>query len=210
MRAVNLLPADAYAGTHWWGLDRGGEDATRRILLVLGTATAAAALLLAGLYLDARRVVGDRQQTLGALQVEADATGARAARAEQAGAVTRAHLGAIAGVASQRMVWENVLDDVSRLPPSVAGGFRLTSLAIQGPAAAAPAPGAPATTTGNTFTATGSASTHTAVALILERLKSLPWLANVKLQSSTVGGSQPGPAGVQFTIQGAVQSNGAR
>src|SRR5215218_1592023 len=180
MRAVNLLPADAYTGTHWWGIERGGEDATRRILFVLGTATAAAALVLAGLYLDARRVVSDRQETLTALQVTATATQARAARAQAAGAVTRAHLGAVATVASQRMVWENVLDDLSRL----GGNFRLNSLSAQGAAAAAPAPGTAPLGSGGAFTVTGSTSSHRGVAAVLDRLASLPWLADVKLQSS--------------------------
>src|SRR5829696_1456186 len=207
MRAVNLLPADAYTGTHWWGIERGGEDATRRILFVLGTATAAAALVLAGLYLDARRVVSDRQETLAALQVRATATQARAARAQAAGAVTRAHLGAVAAVVSQRMVWENVLDDLSHLP----GNVRLNSLSVQGAAPAAPVPGAAPATAETTFTVTGSTTSHRAVALVLDRLRSLPWLANVKLQSSTRGGSSTtGASGVQFAIQAAVQSTGAR
>jgi Tfp pilus assembly protein PilN len=206
MRAVNLLPADAYTGTHWWGIERGGEDATRRILFVLGTATAAAALVLAGLYLDARRVVSDRQETLDALQVRATETQAAAAKAQAAGAVTRAHLGAIATVASQRMVWENVLEDLSHLP----GNVQLNSLQAGAPAATATAPGATPTAASNLFTVTGSTSSHRGVALVLDRLSSLPWLTDVKLQSSTRGGSETGPSSVQFAIQAAVRSTGAR
>ena len=207
MRAVNLLPADAYTGTHWWGIERGGEDATRRILFVLGTATAAAALVLAGLYLDARRVVSDRQETLDALQVRATEVQAEAASAQAAGAVTRAHLAAISTVASQRMVWENVLGDLSHLPENV----RLNSLQAGAPAATAAAPaGAAPTAAGNVFTLTGSTSSHRGVAVVLDRLSSLPWLTDVKLQSSTRGGSETGPSSVQFAIQAAVRSTGAR
>jgi Tfp pilus assembly protein PilN len=211
MRAVNLLPADAYTGTHWWGgIERGGEDATRRILYLFGTAGAAAALLLVGLYLDATRVVSDRQDTLSGLQVRETATQARAARAQAVGSVRRAHLGAIATVASQRMVWGNVLDDLSRIPQVSSGKVRLSSLQAQGPTAAAPVPGAAPAPAGNTFSITGSANSHRTVAALLDSLASLPWLTDVKLQSSTHGGSETGPASIQFAIQAAVQSTGAR
>jgi Tfp pilus assembly protein PilN len=206
MRAVNLLPADAYSGTHWWSIERGGDDATRRILFVFGAATAAAALVLAGLYLDARRVVSNRQETLDALQVRATEVQARAASAQAAGAVRRAHLGAITTVAAQRMVWENVLGDLSHLP----GNVRLNSLQAGAPATTAAAPGATPTAAPNVFTVTGSTSSHRGVALVLDRLSSLPWLSDVKLQSSTRGGSETGPSSVQFAIQAAVRSTGAR
>ena len=74
----------------------------------------------------------------------------------------------------------------------------LQSLSAQSPTPLAPgaavaAPTAPAgtptpATTGATgFTATGVASSHVRVAVVLDRLASLPWLTNVTLVSSANG-----------------------
>jgi Tfp pilus assembly protein PilN len=81
------------------------------------------------------------------------------------------------------------------------GQVYLQSLAMQSPAPFAPAASTTAPTAGATtgatagptaFTATGVASSHVRVALVLDRLASLPWLSNVTLVSSTSSASGTG------------------
>jgi Tfp pilus assembly protein PilN len=118
---------------------------------------------------------------------------------------------AAAGSASEkRVAWEALLSDVSRVLPKQ---VYLQSLSAQSPTplapgAVAPVPTAPAgtptpATTGvSGFTATGVASSHVRVAIVLDRLASLPWLTNVTLVS-TANGSTTGTAlsrGDTFTV----------
>jgi hypothetical protein len=73
-------------------------------------------------------------------------------------------------------------------------GLSMQSLTPLSPGAATPptAPGgtpAPATTNAAGFAATGVASSHVKVAVVLDRLASLPWLTNVTLLSTANGGA---------------------
>ena len=100
-------------------------------------------------------------------------------------------------VSEKRVVWERLLADVSSVLPKQ---VYLQSLSAQSPtplapgaipAPTTPAPGTPtpATTGASGFSATGVASSHVKVALVLDRLASLPWLSNLTLVSSVNGGT---------------------
>jgi Tfp pilus assembly protein PilN len=103
---------------------------------------------------------------------------------------------AAAGTVSERRVaWEQLLADLSRVLPKQ---VYLRSLSLQSPTplasgASTPAPtttpATPATTGASGFSATGVASSHVSVALVLDRLTSLPWLTNVTLLSTANGGT---------------------
>jgi Tfp pilus assembly protein PilN len=169
-------------------------------------------------YYQERSVVNSRQATLADVQGQLEAADAKAAplRAAQAAAAARL---AVAGTVSERRVaWEQLLADVSRVLPSQVylQGLSMQSLTPLSPGAAAPtstAPGgtaAPATTSAAGFSATGVASSHVKVAVVLDRLASLPWLTNVTLLS-TASGSASGTtlsAGDTFSVSAGFNPDG--
>jgi Tfp pilus assembly protein PilN len=194
MEAVNLLPAYARPGHPWAAV---GRDLTARRVLKAGSVVACVAVLGLGLgYVYERSVVNDRRATLSDLQAEVAVADAKAAPLRSAHAAAAARIAAAATVSSRRVAWERLLADLSRVLPSQ---VYLQSLSLQSPTplapgastAPTPAPGtpAPATTTASGFSATGVASSHVNVALVLDRLASLPWLSNVTLLSSANGGA---------------------
>jgi hypothetical protein len=68
----------------------------------------------------------------------------------------------------------------------------------------------PATSSGSGFSATGVASSHVKVAVVLDRLASLPWLTNVTLLS-TANGSASGTTlsrGDTFSVSAGFNPNG--
>jgi Tfp pilus assembly protein PilN len=193
MEAVNLLPAYARPGHPWAAV---GKDLSARRMLVAGSVVACVAVVGLGLgYVHERSVVNDRRATLADVQAEAAVADAKAAplRAAQAAAATR--MAAAGTVSERRVAWEQLLADVSRVLPKE---VYLQSLSLQSPTplasgASTPAPtstpGTPATTGASGFSATGVASSHVSVALVLDRLASLPWLTNVTLLSTANGAS---------------------
>jgi hypothetical protein len=95
-------------------------------------------------------------------------------------------------------------------------GLSVQSPTPLAPGAPIPAPttptGAPtpATTGASGFSATGVASSHVRVALVLDRLASLPWLTNVTLLSSA-NGSASGTTlsrGDTFSVTAGFNPNG--
>ena len=216
MEAVNLLPLHARPGRRWTTV---GSETSPRKVLTGGAAVACVAVVGLGLaYVHERSVLNDQRSTLAAVQTEVVAADAKAApiRAAQAGIATR--MPAATTVTASRITWENLLADLSRVMPR---RVRLQTLSMQSPTplaagAAAPAaapstpPGAaPAPTTGSApFTVTGVATSHVRVALVLDRLGSLPWLSNVTLVSSTNGASLA--AGDTFSISAGFNPGGAQ
>jgi Tfp pilus assembly protein PilN len=195
MQAVNLLPAYARPG-HPWGAV--GKDLSPRRVLKAGSVVAFVAVLGLGFgYLHGRSVVNDKRAELADVQAEVAVADSKAAplRATQAAAAARM---AVAGTASsKRIAWEQLLADLSRVLPS---HVYLLKLSMQSPTPLASGAAAPATTTPpaastsaagspSAFTVTGVASSHVKVAVVLDRLASLPWLSNVTLLSSTNGAS---------------------
>lgn len=195
MQAVNLLPAYARPG-HPWGAV--GKDLSPRRVVKAGSVVALVAVLGLGFgFVHARSVVNDKRAELADVQAEVAVADSKAAplRATQAAAAARM---AVAGTASsKRIAWEQLLADLSRVLPN---HVYLQNLSLQSPtpvaagasAAAAPTtpPGAtPAPSSASSFSVTGVASSHVKVAVVLDRLASLPWLSNVTLLSSTNGGA---------------------
>jgi Tfp pilus assembly protein PilN len=190
MEAVNLLPAYARPGHPWAAV---GKDLSARRVLKAGTVAACvvAVGLGAGYYLE-RSVVNHRQATLADVQAQVAVVDAKAAPLRTAQAAAAARMAAAGSVSERRVAWEALLADVSRVLPKQ---VYLQSLSAQSPtplvsgaAAAAPttAPGTPAPAASG-FSAAGVASSHVTVAVILDRLASLPWLTNVTLVSSASG-----------------------
>ena len=191
MEAVNLLPAYARPGHPWASI--GKDLAPRRVLTVAGATACAIALGLGLGYLYESSVVKDRRATLADVAAKVAVTDAKAAPLRTAQAAVAARIVSVATVSKNRIVWERLLADVSRVLPSQ---VYLQSLALQSPTPLAT--GAVGTSTaaaaGAGFSATGLASSHVRVAAVLDRLATLPWLTNVTLVSST-NGSTGGTSG---------------
>jgi Tfp pilus assembly protein PilN len=215
MEAVNLLPLHARPGRRWATV---GRDASPRRVLKGGAAVACVVVVGLGLaYVHQRSVMNDNRATLAAVQTEVAAADAEAAplRAAQAGIAAR--MPAATTIAASRIAWESLLADLSRVMPR---RVRLQTLSLQSPtpltsgaSAAATAPAAPPSSTpapsagAAPFTVTGVATSHVRVALVLDRLASLPWLSNVTLVSSTNGASLS--AGDTFSINAGFNPGGA-
>jgi Tfp pilus assembly protein PilN len=212
MEAVNLLPAYARPGHPWAAI---GKDLSAGRVLKAGSVVACVAVLGLGLgYVHERSAVNDKRAALTDVQAEVAVADAKAAPLRAAEAAAAARMAAAGTVSSQRIAWEPVLRDLSRVLPSQ---VYLESMALQSPAplasgATATTPGTTTTPTGGTtgFSATGVASSHVRVALVLDRLASLPWLTNVMLVSSTSGASTGGTlaGGDAFSITAGFNPNG--
>lgn len=210
MRAVNLLPEEARPGSRWAAIGRGAS--ARRVLGGSGIAAGVLALAFTGLFVHQRGVVEDRRTALHDVETRLVAAQAQAAAVQAAQAASQARLAALRTVVSQRIAWEDVLRDLSRILPGsvfldslIASSPTLTALAPGSAPAPAPAPTPGAVPTG--FTVTGSADSQARVALVLDRLALLPWLSNVTLQSSVRGATN---LPVQFTIGASLSSTGGR
>jgi Tfp pilus assembly protein PilN len=195
MEAVNLLPAYARPGHPWAAV---GKDLSARRVIKAGSVAACVVAVGVGLaYYQERSVVNHRQATLADVQAQVAVVDAKAAPLRAAQAASAARLTAAGTVSERRVAWEGLLADVSRVLPKQ---VYLQGLSLQSPTplangAVTPAPtttpGTPATTSASGFSATGVASSHVRVALVLDRLASLPWLTNVTLLS-TANGSASG------------------
>jgi Tfp pilus assembly protein PilN len=214
MEAVNLLPAYARPGHPWAAV---GKDLSARRVLKGGSVVACVAVIGLGLgYVYERSVVNDRRATLADVQAEVAVVEAKAAPFRSAQAAAAARMAAAGTVSEKRVVWERLLADISGVLPKQ---VYLQSLSVQSPtplatgasipAPTTPAPGTPtpATTGAAGFSATGVASSHVRVALVLDRLASLPWLSNVTLVSSVNGGTTLS-RGDTFTVTAGFNPNG--
>ena len=116
MRAVNLLPLDARPGSRW--LAAGREASARRVLSGAGIAAGVLALAFGGLFIHQRGVVDDRRSALHDVETRLVAAQARAAEVQAAQAASAARLTAFQTVVAQRLAWEDVLRDLSRVLPA--------------------------------------------------------------------------------------------
>jgi Tfp pilus assembly protein PilN len=216
MEAVNLLPAYARPRHRW--LTAGEELSSRRVLTAGGVAACVAVLGLGAGFVHERSVVNDKRATLADVQAQAATADAKAAPLRAAQAAAAARMATADTVSSGRISWENLLADLSRVLPSE---VYLQSMQAQSPTpfgSAAATTTAPATTTPTAttiptaFTATGVASSQVRVALVLDRLATLPWLSDVTLQSLTNGAaggtSTTIAAGDTFTVNATFNPNG--
>jgi len=199
MEAVNLLPAYARPGPPWASI---GKDLAPRRVFTVAAATAGAVVLLLGLgYVYERSVVNHRRATLADVQAKVATADAKAAPLRAAQAAVAARIAGAGTVSKNRVIWERLLADVSRVLPSQ---VYLQSLALQSPTpfaggATVGAAIASSTAGASGFSATGVATSHVRVALVLDRLASLPWLTNLMLVSSTNGHSG-GTSGTSGTL----------
>jgi Tfp pilus assembly protein PilN len=216
MEAVNLLPAYARPGHPWAAV---GKDLSARRVLKAGSVAACVVAVGLGLgYYHERSLVNDRHATLADVQAQVAVVDAKAAPLRAAQAAADARMAPAGAVSEKRVAWEGLLSDVSRVLPKQ---VYLQSLSAQSPAPLAPGastpapttpPGtpAPATTGASGFSATGVASSHVNVAVVLDRLASLPWLTNVTLVSSATGGASGTTLsrGDTFTVTAGFNPNG--
>jgi Tfp pilus assembly protein PilN len=208
MEAVNLLPAYARPGHPWAAV---GKDLSARRVLKAGSVVACIAVLGLGLgYVYERSVVNDRRAALADVQTEVAVANTKAAPLRAAQAAAAARLAAAGTVSEKRVAWELLLADVSRVLPRQ---VYLQSLSLQSPtplASSGATNGVPAGPTG--FSATGVTSSQVRVALVLDRLASLPWLSNVMLVSTSSGaaGATSGTlsGGDTFSVSAGFNPNG--
>ena len=206
MRAVNLLPPDAYATGFWAG--GGSQSATKRALVGTGAALGLTVALLGGAVVYESAVVNDRRATLADVEQQLAVAEAKAAAVRAAQADAQARVAAVKAVASQRLAWENVLYDLADVRPQNVRLQTLQASKVGAAGVAAPTtPAGAAVPTG--FAVTGSAGSQRDVALVLERLALLPWLSDVTLQSSMRVDSETGSE-VQFTIGANLRSTGGQ
>jgi Tfp pilus assembly protein PilN len=206
MEAVNLLPAYARPGHPWAAV---GKDLSAPRVLKAGSVVACVAVLGLGLgYVHERSVVNEKRDALADVQAEVAVADAKAAplRATQAAAAAR--MAAAGTVSSNRIAWEGLFRDLSRVLPNQ---VYLQSLSLQSPTPVATAGSTTAAAAGATgFSATGAASSYVRVALVLDRLASLPWLSNVTLISTTNGAAGGGTlsAGDTFSVSANLNPTG--
>jgi Tfp pilus assembly protein PilN len=208
MEAVNLLPAYARPGHPWAAV---GKELSARRVLKAGSVVACVAVVGLGLgYAYERSVVNDRRATLADVQAEVAVANAKAAPLRAAQAAAAARMAAAGNVSSSRVAWERLLADVSRVLPRQ---VYLQSLSVQSPTPLASSGATTGATAGPMgFSATGVTSSQVRVALVLDRLASLPWLSNVTLVSTSNGtaGSTSGTlsGGDTFSVTAGFNTNG--
>ena len=217
MEAVNLLPAYARPGHPWAAV---GKDLSAPRVFKAGSVVACVAAVGLGLgYVHERSVVNDRHAALADVQAQVAVADAKAAPFRSAQAAAAARMTAASSVSDKRVAWEGLLSDVSRVLPKQ---VYLQSLSAQSPTPLAPGAAVaapttppagtttPETTAASGFSATGVASSHVRVAVVLDRLASLPWLTNVTLVSSTNSGASGSTLsrGDTFTVTAGFNPNG--
>ena len=208
MRAVNLLPSDAYATKRWWDGLTGGTDLGPAKNVVFGFAAAVGlvAVLLGVAYVHERNLVHHRTATLASLNERVAAAEASVAAARAAQATAESRLTAFTSLASQRVVWERVLVDLAHVLPGNTSLQNLTAAAPAAGASAATTPSATPSAGPGAFNLAGSAGSQRGVALVLDRLALLPWLSGITLQTSAGANGSP----VQFTIGASLSSTGGK
>ena len=173
MKAVNLLPKDAYAPKQ--------RLPHARLVLAATLPVLAAALVYLGYALEHAQVV-DRQNELGLVQSEIAALGpsqALVAESAHVNAEKTSRAAAVQAVLEKRVAWDVLLPRVARVTP---GGSWYTSLTASSPT---PASVSTTSTTGPSLTLQGYAPTQDAVAQLLARLPLVPGIGGATLTSST-------------------------
>ena len=217
MEAVNLLPAYARPGHPWAAV---GKDLSARRVVKAGSVVACVAAVGLGLgYVHERSVVNDRHAALTDVQSQVAVADAKAAPLRSAQAAAAARMTAAGTVSEKRVAWEATA--LGRLACAAEAGLPAEPVRAVADAAgtwccgccsddAAGRNTTPATTGASGFSATGVASSHVRVAVVLDRLASLPWLTNVTLVSSTNGGTSGTTLsrGDTFTVTAGFNPNG--
>jgi Tfp pilus assembly protein PilN len=140
MRAVNLLPSDAYTTRRWWSGWLGGDDdlgPIKQVATGVGAAALFVAVLLGVFYVHEKNVVHSRQNQLAALNDKVAIADASLAKARAAQATAQSQLATFTTLTSQRVVWEKILRDLAHVLPR---NVWLSSMTAAAPVAVAPTP----------------------------------------------------------------------
>lgn len=199
MRAVNLLPLDAYAPK---------ERLPYARLVLAGTAPVLAGALVYLGYSVEHSKVADRQIVLSAAQSQIASAGPSPELALQAGVVSgerSAREAELADALSKEIQWDVIFGQISRVIPA---NVWLTSLNAQSPT---PASSIVAVSGAGPVTIQGETESLADVATVLTRLALIPSLTNVALTSA---GTAPATAAgskslVQFGITASVRGAGS-
>jgi Tfp pilus assembly protein PilN len=206
MKAVNLIPTDERGGS---GITAGRSGGSVYVVLVLLGGLAGCALL----YGLSTRQISSRKAQISSLTARARQAQARAtllAPYTSFIAMREQRIQAVSQLVDSRFDWAQAFHELGRvLPPNkvsltsldgTVGSTSSSTLAPPtGPKAAASSSAGAATTATVTsatppgsvpvFTITGCATSQAEVALMLERLRLIAGVSEVKLQSSTKSGS---------------------
>jgi Tfp pilus assembly protein PilN len=172
MRAVNLLPADAYAAKP--------KLPYAPIVLAATAPVLAGALVYLGYSLEHSKVT-DRQIALDVVQSQVAALSPTQALASAASTVATERAlrqTELSDVLGKQQAWDVALDQISRVMPK---GTWLTTLTAQ-----SPTPAAAASATTAVATMQGYAFTYRDVSQALARLALVPSLSDVQLTSASV------------------------
>jgi Tfp pilus assembly protein PilN len=173
MRAVNLLPSDAYAPKQ--------RLPHAPIVLAATAPVLAGALVYLGYSFEHSKVVS-RQSQLGLVQSQIAALAPSPALIAESSTIASersSREAALQDALSKRVAWDVMFDRLGRVFPADSW---LTGLSAQSPT---PASSTSPTSNPTGFTATGYADSQATVALILTRLSLVPGLSNVVLTSTT-------------------------
>lgn len=175
MRAVNLLPPNAYAPKQ--------RLPHAQVVLAATAPVLAGALVYLGYSFEHSHVT-DRQATLAFVQsqiAQLGPTPALIAESSKVAADRSAREAALNDALTKRLPWDVTFDRLARMMP---GGAWLTNISAQSPTPASAA-AAPTTANPTGFTAMGYADSQATVGVVLARFALVPGLSNVALTSTT-------------------------
>jgi Tfp pilus assembly protein PilN len=194
MRAVNLLPPNAYAPKQ--------RLPHAPVVLAATAPVFAGALLYLGYSLEHSKVA-DRQDTLGIVHSQIAALQPSPQLASESAGVESARVARereLADALGKQFPWDVTFEQISRVLPSDAW---LTSLSVQSPTPSG-STAAPSTTA---LSIQGSTYTEEGVAHVLTRLALVPTLSKVTLGTVSVAqGGQGTKKTVQFTITASISA----
>jgi Tfp pilus assembly protein PilN len=192
MRAVNLLPFDAYAPKQ--------RLPHAPIVLAAAMPVLASAVVYLGYSIEHTKVV-DHQTSLGVVQSQIAALGPSPQLVSESARVAserQARTAALNDVLSKQVPWDVVLDHLSRVLPA---GSWLSTLNAQSPTPSGTVSTSTASPTGVTIT--GYSYSQAGVAQVLARLALVPGLDNVALVSTTTS-SVGSKTVVQFNLSASI------
>ena len=218
MRAVNLLPSERTDTGSAGGTSGGGKLTTTRVAIVVGSVAVIVLGFVGYTFVGLRGDVADKRDSLAAIEHQVDEARSQAAardqqNQQQVAAATlssdvKAQLQTFNLAAAQRIQWDVLLSDVSRVIPE---GSWLSSLTLQGQSPTAAPVGEPTTptpapvqTTPTGFVASGFALSQERVVRLLQQLELVPMLSDITLQRSeraTIGSDKA----FQFTLSANVR-----
>jgi Tfp pilus assembly protein PilN len=181
MRAVNLLPSDVARRSAFSRLTGGRTPSIAALIALIGgtivlAALAAAFVIFGGKEADKRKELEQRQVVLSLTPLPAAPETPQGSSLASQQASRQA---AVAGALSRQVSWDRVLRRFSLVLPE---DVWLRSLDLRAPSAAT---GTNAGATPQGLTLAGYTYSHNSVARFLSRLRLLPELENVQLQSSS-------------------------